>query len=140
MSLVIIGSILTIMGHTILNICVLVAVTIVLTWKVYSRFCLKFGLLVLCIYQNLYHTNMLGDSSHESHPINFAIYVALPTLAAVHITVFDVKDCILIMVYSIIYLMFDASLLQAFHIWSILLSIPYFEERYREMCSVLDVI
>eukprot|EP01083_Nonionella_stella_P028484 78441_1 len=99
MSLVIIGSILTIMGHTILNVWSLVMVTIVLTWKVYSRVCIKFGLLVLCIYQNLYHTNMLGD---WSHPINFTIYVALPSLAAVHIIIFDVKECIVIMVYSIV--------------------------------------
>eukprot|EP01083_Nonionella_stella_P106479 307386_1 len=102
MSLVIIGSILTIMDHTILNICVLVAVTIVLTWKIYGRVCIKFGLLVLCIYQNLYHTIDTNTFRDWSHPINFTIYVALPSLAAVHIIIFDVKECIVIMVYSLI--------------------------------------
>eukprot|EP01084_Bolivina_argentea_P269343 457729_1 len=89
-------------SHVLTRLILFVFVTLYLTWKIYARVCLKFGLLAFCIHQNLYHMHTNIKEGDLLHIFNFVIYIVFPILAATHILIFDVKECILIVLYTVI--------------------------------------
>eukprot|EP01083_Nonionella_stella_P298357 1012792_1 len=77
----------------IVSIASLLYQNIKLTWYVYGTVCLKLFALWVGI-QHYYHTELTA--------IDTILFLVSPTLAMIHIIVFEVRDCVLVFIYSVV--------------------------------------